>query len=101
MGTPSLRYIMEDDNVFFPAFHLALPVLMILGTVGFMLGTGGTALVAATYGAGDRARANRYFSLLPALWGIDGVWIAVVAAEVMSVVVSIVFLLAKKGKYHY
>ena len=39
--------------------------------------------------------------LLPALWGIDGVWIAVVAAEVMSVVVSIVFLLAKKGKYHY
>ena len=37
---------------------------MILGTVGFMLGTGGTALVAATYGAGDRARANRYFSLL-------------------------------------
>ncbi len=48
----------------FAAINLIMPVLMILGTVGFMLGTGGTALVAATYGAGDRARANRYFSLL-------------------------------------
>jgi Na+-driven multidrug efflux pump len=47
----------------FAAINLIMPVLMILGTVGFMLGTGGTALVAATYGAGDRERANRYFSL--------------------------------------
>lgn len=48
----------------FAAINLIMPVLMILGTVGFMLGTGGTALVAATYGAGDRERANRYFSLI-------------------------------------
>ena len=48
----------------FAAINLIMPVLMILGTVGFMLGTGGTALVAATYGAGDRERANRYFSLM-------------------------------------
>lgn len=48
----------------FAAVNLIWPVLMILGTVGFMLGTGGTALVAMTYGQGDKKRANEYFSLL-------------------------------------
>lgn len=47
----------------FTAINLIMPVLMILGTVGFMFGTGGTALVAKTYGEGDKERANRYFSL--------------------------------------
>ena len=36
----------------FAAVNLIMPVLMILGTVGFMFGTGGTALVAKTYGEG-------------------------------------------------
>ncbi len=48
----------------FAAVNLIMPVLMILGTVGFMFGTGGTALVAKTCGEGDRDRANRYFSLI-------------------------------------
>ena len=37
---------------------------MILGTLGFMFGTGGSALVAKTMGEGDIPRANRIFSLL-------------------------------------
>ena len=48
----------------FAAVNLIMPVLIILGAVGFMFGTGGTALVAKTYGEGDAERANRYFSLL-------------------------------------
>ena len=40
-----------------------MPVLMIVATVGFMFGTGGTAIVAKTMGEGDREKANRYFSL--------------------------------------
>lgn len=47
----------------FAAINLIMPVLMILGTVGFMFGTGGTAIVAKTYGEGDKERANCYFSL--------------------------------------
>ena len=47
----------------FAAVNLIMPVLMILGTVGFMFGTGGTAIVAKVLGEGDRDRANRYFSL--------------------------------------
>lgn len=48
----------------FAAVNLIMPVIMIISTVGFMLGTGGTALVAKTYGEGDKEKANRYFSLL-------------------------------------
>lgn len=47
----------------FAAVNLIMPVLMILGTVGFMFGTGGTAIVAKIYGEGDKEKANSYFSL--------------------------------------
>lgn len=46
----------------FAAVNLIMPFLMILGTVGFMFGTGGAAIVSKTLGEGDPDRANRYFS---------------------------------------
>ena len=48
----------------FAAVNLIMPFLMILATVGFMFGAGGSALVAKTFGEGDYDRGNRYFSLL-------------------------------------
>jgi putative MATE family efflux protein len=50
-------------KVAFSAVTLVMPFLMIVATVGFMFGTGGTAIVANTFGAGDNEKANRYFSL--------------------------------------
>lgn len=47
----------------FSAVNLIMPFLMIVATVGFMFGTGGTAIVALTLGQGDREKANKYFSL--------------------------------------
>ena len=47
----------------FAAVNLIMPVPMLVGTVGFMLGTGGSAIVGITLGEGDKARADRYFSL--------------------------------------
>ena len=47
----------------FAAVNLIFPALMIFATVGFIFGTGGTAIVAKTFGEGDKERANRYFSL--------------------------------------
>ena len=47
----------------FAAVNLIMPFVMIVSTVGFMFGTGGTALVSKTFGEGDPERANRYFSL--------------------------------------
>lgn len=48
----------------FAAVNLIMPVLMILGTLGFMIGTGGSAIVAKTLGEGNREKANQYFSML-------------------------------------
>ncbi|MDY5660993.1 MAG: MATE family efflux transporter [Coriobacteriales bacterium] len=48
----------------FAAVNLIMPFIMILGTLGFMMGAGGSALVAKTRGEGDDARANAYFSMI-------------------------------------
>lgn len=47
----------------FAAINLIMPFLMILSTVGFMFGTGGSAIVAKTFGEGDKEKAKKYFSL--------------------------------------
>ena len=39
--------------------------------------------------------------LLPLIWDIDGIWYSVVVAELMAVVISAVFLVKKRKKYHY
>ena len=61
----------------FAAVNLIMPVLMIMGTVGFMFGTGGTAIVAKTYGEGDKEKANRYFSLFVYVATAIGVVLAI------------------------
>ena len=48
----------------FAAVNLIIPVLMGLGSLGFMIGTGGSAIVSKTLGEKDRLRANQYFSML-------------------------------------
>ncbi len=61
----------------FAAVNLMMPLLMVLGAFGFMIGTGGTAIVAKTFGIGDKRRANRYFSLLVYVTVIIGVILAI------------------------
>lgn len=60
----------------FTAVNLIMPFLMILSSAGFMLGTGGSALVAKTLGQGDEKRAKRLFSLLVYTTFIVGLVIA-------------------------
>lgn len=48
----------------FAALNLIMPALMIFGAIGFMFGTGGSALVAKTLGEGRKEDANRYFSMV-------------------------------------
>ena len=48
----------------FTAVNFIMPFLMILGSLGFMFGTGGGALIAVTMGQGKMERANRLFSLI-------------------------------------
>ena len=46
------------------AVNLVYPLAMALGSIGFMFGTGGAALVAKTMGEGDEVRANRLFTFI-------------------------------------
>lgn len=39
--------------------------------------------------------------IFPLIWQVDGIWLSIVAAEVMSVIVTIIFLKANKKKYQY
>ena len=48
----------------FAALNLVMPVLMGVGTIGFMAGTGGSAVVSMTLGEGKKKLANEYFSLI-------------------------------------
>lgn len=48
----------------FAALNLVMPFVMILGGMGFMIGTGGSALVAMELGCGRKEKANQTFTML-------------------------------------
>lgn len=62
----------------FAAINLIYPLLSIFSTVGFIFGTGGSALVAKAFGEGEREKGNRYFSLFVYVCLVLGAIFAVV-----------------------
>ncbi|MDB8552794.1 MATE family efflux transporter [Turicibacter sanguinis] len=62
----------------FAAVNLIMPVLMIFGAFGFMIGTGGSALIAKTLGEGEKELANEYFSLLVYISIICGIALSII-----------------------
>ena len=62
----------------FAAVNLIMPVVMILGSVGFMIGTGGSAIVSKTLGEGKKEKAREYFSMLIYLCIVSGVALSVI-----------------------
>lgn len=79
----------------FSAINLIYPFLMILSTVGFMFGTGGSAIVAKAFGEGKREKGNRYFSLFVYVTLVLGVLFAVLG---IVFVPTIARLLGGKGE---
>ena len=67
----------------FAAVNFIMPLMMILASVGFMFGTGGSALIGKTLGEGKKEKANQIFSLL--------VYISI-AISVVLAVLAIVFM---------
>lgn len=67
----------------FTAVNLVMPVVMIFGGLGFMFGTGGSALVAKTLGQGRRDQANRYFTMIAIATVGTGVVISALGAAFM------------------
>lgn len=66
----------------FAAVNLIMPFLMMLGSLGFMIGTGGSAFVAKTLGEGKEEEARRHFSML--------VYVSIAGGIILSVVGIIV-----------
>lgn len=64
-------------KVSFTAVNFIMPFLMILGSLGFMFGTGGGALIAKTMGEGEIEKANRLFSLIVYISTACGIVMAV------------------------
>lgn len=67
----------------FAAVNLIMPAIMILGSIGFMMGTGGSALVSKTIGEGDNKKANEYFSML--------IYLLIIAGLILSII-GIIFI---------
>ena len=61
----------------FVAVNFIMPVLMILGAVGFMFGSGGSALIAKTMGQGDIKKANKLFSMFVYVTSVCGIILAI------------------------
>lgn len=67
----------------FAAINLIMPFLMAFGALGFMIGTGGSALVAKTLGEGKQERANALFSMLIGVTLALGVAVAAVGMPLL------------------
>ena len=64
----------------FAAVNLIMPIMMIIGAIGFMMGAGGTAIVAKTLGEKRDELAQRYFSLFVYVTAIGGLALAVIGS---------------------
>lgn len=72
----------------FAAVNFIMPFLMILGAVGFMFGTGGSALIAKTMGEGNDDKAKRLFSLFVYVSAVLGIIIAVLGIFFLRLVAA-------------
>ena len=68
----------------FSAVNFVMPLLMIFGGLGFMFGTGGSAIVAKTIGEGKKDRANEYFTMIVCANTIVGIVLAVLGFIVLK-----------------
>ena len=67
----------------FAAVNFIMPLIMMLGAIGFMFGAGGGALIAKTLGEGDKEKANKLFSLF--------VYVTLVLGSIVTVI-GIIFI---------
>ena len=72
------------------AINRIFPMIFILGSVGMMLGAGGSALVSKTLGEGDKERANSYFSMIVYVTMILGVTVAAAGQSAVPWVAKLV-----------
>ncbi|MFV0363436.1 MAG: MATE family efflux transporter [Suipraeoptans sp.] len=72
----------------FAAINLIMPFLMGIGTIGFMIGTGGSVLVAKTLGEGDKTKSNQLFSMLIFMTIISAITLSIIGIFLLPTVAS-------------
>ena len=82
----SISYLISGFNIFASSFFTALNNGLVSAIISFL-----RTLVFQVV----------MIYLLPAIWGINGIWLAVVFAEILSLIVSVTFLVKNKKKYQY
>ena len=61
------------------AINIIYPFIMAVGALGFMMGTGGSALVGRLLGEGEKGKANKTFSLIVYMTAIAGILLSALA----------------------
>lgn len=82
----SISYLISGFNIFASSFFTALNNGVVSAIISFLRTL--VFQIAMIY-------------LLPLVWGINGIWLAVVFAEILALVVSVAFLIKNKKKYNY
>ena len=73
----------------FASINLIMPAIMIIGTIGFMIGTGGSAIISKTLGEGNKEEANKYFSMLIYLEIILGIIFSIIGFIILEPVAKL------------
>lgn len=82
----SISYLISGINIFSSSFFTALNNGLVSAAISFLR----TLLFQISM-----------IFILPAIWGLNGIWLAVVFAEILALVVSILFLVCNRKKYEY
>lgn len=82
----SFAFLFAGFNIFASSFFTALNNGLISAVISFL-----RTLVLQTASV----------ILLPLIFGVDGIWYAITAAEIFATTISVIFLFAKRKKYHY
>ena len=82
----SLSFLVTGFNIFGSAFFTALNNGVVSATISFLRTLLFQIIVVL---------------VLPIFLGINGIWLAIVVAELMALVVTVLFFITKRKQYHY
>ena len=82
----SISYLISSFNIFSSSFFTALNNGLVSAIISFLR---------------TLAFQTAMILILPLIWGIDGIWLAIVFAEILALIVSILSLIFNKNKYQY
>ena len=88
-----------EGDIAFSAVNLILPGVMMFSSIGFMMGSGGAAIVSKTLGEGKKEKASQYFSMIVYFLIIIGIVCAILGCILTKQISSLLGASEKMEKY--